>query len=38
LAPLTGAYFGHSRNELGIEVSVEVTQSKHAERVILAGA
>jgi transglutaminase-like putative cysteine protease len=37
-APLTGAYFGDPRDELGMEVSVEVTQPKQAERVTLAGA
>jgi hypothetical protein len=37
-APLTGAYFGDAGDELGMEVSVEVTQPKHAERVTLAGA
>ena len=37
-APLTGAYFGDPSDELGMEVTVEVTQPKHAERVVLAGA
>jgi transglutaminase-like putative cysteine protease len=36
-APLTGAYFGDAGDELGMEVSVEVTQPKQAERVTLAG-
>jgi transglutaminase-like putative cysteine protease len=37
-APLTGAYFGSAEDEKGMEVSVEVTQPKAAERVTLAGA
>ena len=36
-APLTGAYFGNADDDMGMEVSVEVTQPKHAERVTLAG-
>ena len=36
-APLTGAYFGDASDELGMEVSVEVTQPKHAGGVTLAG-
>jgi hypothetical protein len=35
---LTGAYFGASGDELGMEVTVEVTQPKPVEHVILAGA
>jgi hypothetical protein len=35
---LTGAYFGSAEDEKGMEVSVEVTQPKAAERVTLAGA
>jgi transglutaminase-like putative cysteine protease len=35
-APLTGAYFGDVRDELGMEVSVEVTQPISAEHVSLA--
>jgi transglutaminase-like putative cysteine protease len=37
-APLTGAYFGDRRDELGMEVTVEVTQPKQPEPVTLAGA
>ena len=37
-APLTGAFYGAPGDELGMEVTVEVTQPKQAERVILAGA
>jgi transglutaminase-like putative cysteine protease len=37
-APLTGAYVGASGDELGMEVTVEVTQPKQAERASLAGA
>ena len=36
-APLTGAYFGASGDELGMEVTVEVTQPKQVEPVDLAG-
>ena len=36
-APLLGAYLGHPGDELGMEVTVEVTQPKPASR-ILAGA
>ncbi len=32
--PLTGIYFGSQDDELGMDVSVEVTQPKRAERVI----
>ncbi len=35
-APLTGAYFGDADDDKGMEVSVEVTQPKPAERVTLA--
>ena len=35
-APLTGAYFGDAVDEMGMEVSVDVTQPKHAEHVSLA--
>jgi transglutaminase-like putative cysteine protease len=37
-APLTGAYFGDSGDELGMEVTVEVTQPNQAERATLARA
>jgi len=37
-APLTGAYFGDAADELGMEVTVQVTQPKQAEPVTLAGA
>jgi transglutaminase-like putative cysteine protease len=37
-APLTGAYFGAPGDELGMEVTVEVTQPKQIERVSLATA
>ena len=33
-APLTGTYFGRVEDELGMEVSVEVTQPKPLERVV----
>ena len=33
-APLTGTYFGSLEDELGMEVSVEVTQPKSLERVL----
>ena len=36
-APLIGAYFGASGDELGMEVTVEVTQPKQVEAVDLAG-
>jgi transglutaminase-like putative cysteine protease len=36
-APLTGLYFGGVEDELGMQVSVEVTQPKTVERVNLAG-
>jgi len=36
-APLTGAYFGASGDELGMEVTVEVTQPKQVEAADLAG-
>ena len=34
---LTGAYFGAAGNELGMKVTVEVTQPKQVEPVDLAG-
>jgi transglutaminase-like putative cysteine protease len=37
-APLTGAYFGHVDDEIGMEVFVDVTQPEPAERVTVAGA
>ena len=36
-APLTGAYFGAPGDELGMEVTVEVTQPKQVETADLAG-
>ena len=36
--PLTGAYYGAPGDELGMEVTVEVTQPKPVEQAILAGA
>ena len=36
-APLTGAYFGASGDELGMEATVEVTQPKQVEAADLAG-
>ena len=36
-APLTGAYFGASGDELGMEVTVEVTPPKQVEAADLAG-
>jgi transglutaminase-like putative cysteine protease len=36
-APLTGAYFGAAGDELGMEVTVEVTQPKQVEPTDLAG-
>lgn len=37
-APLTGAYIGDPRDDLGMEVFVDVTRPKHAEGAMLAGA
>ena len=37
-APLTGAYFGASSDEMGMEVTVEVTQPKQVEPADLAGS
>jgi hypothetical protein len=34
---LTGAYFGASGDEMGMEVTVEVTQPKQVEPADLAG-
>jgi transglutaminase-like putative cysteine protease len=36
-APLTGAFYGDSKDEMGMEVTVEVTQPKPAKRVDLVG-
>jgi transglutaminase-like putative cysteine protease len=36
-APLTGAYFGASGDEMGMEVTVEVTQPKQIEPSLAVG-